>query len=115
MIRWIFYQKPDNRTTPVVHSLKRQVCITHPFHPCFSQTFELVLYRRTQGSLKQVHLRDENGRMFVVPVSWTDAAEVDPFHAISDGRSYFHVRDVPRLIGLIKEVMSSNEGRNVCK
>jgi len=79
------------------------------------QTFELVLYRRTQGYLKQVHLRDESGRMFVVPVSWTDAAEADPFLAISDGRSYFHIRDLPRLVDLVKEVKSSNEGRNACK
>jgi hypothetical protein len=99
----------------MVHGLKRQVRITHPFHPLFSQTFELLLYRRTQSYLKQVHLRDESGRMFVVPVSWTDAGEEDPFLHISAGRSYFHMRDLPRLVDLIKEVVKSNADREACK
>ena len=47
---------------------------------------------------------DAEGKRFAVPLSWTDAAEEDPFRLLSRGRSYGHVRELLRLAELLENV-----------
>ena len=44
---------------------------------------------------------DENARQFSLPVSWTDAAEPDPFVTMAAGRSPFRFADLVELRRLI--------------
>jgi hypothetical protein len=95
-------KKPGHPTAPVVSELKRRVTVTHPFHPLRGQEFELLEYRRSWGR-ECIECRDGEGRFLRLQISWTDAAgEIDPFVAISAGRSYFRVEDLLRLAALIE-------------
>lgn len=77
--------------------------MTHPFHPRSGETFSLVGYRRSWGR-ESVDGLDPEGKLFSVPLSWTDAAEDDPFRALSRGRSYGRVRELLRLAELLDDV-----------
>ncbi|MGD9200866.1 MAG: DUF5372 family protein [Chitinispirillia bacterium] len=106
-------KKCDKHITPKVFELKKKVRITHPFHPRFSEEFFLIEYRRSGGLRAQVHLQDSKGNTFSVPLSSTDAEEADVFVHISAGRSYFHIKDLIRLVYLFegmngKERIGSN-------
>jgi hypothetical protein len=48
-----------------------------------------------------VYLRDENGELFSVLTGWTDAAPVDPFVVVADGRCPFTTADLLALADLI--------------
>ena len=50
--------------------------VTHPFHPLYGRDFEFVAHRQNWGE-DQVHLHDENGRLFSLPAGWTDVAAPD--------------------------------------
>ena len=50
--------------------------MTHPFHPLYGRDFEFVAHRQNWGE-DQVHLHDENGRLFSLPAGWTDVAAPD--------------------------------------
>jgi Family of unknown function (DUF5372) len=50
----------------------------------------------------RVWLYDEQGRLRRVPTAWTDRASVDPFVALSGGRSAFRVCDLLELASLIE-------------
>ena len=110
--------KCDKRITPKVFELKKKVRITHPFHPRFSEEFFLIEYRRSGGLRAQVHLQDSKGNTFSVPLSSTDAEEADVFVHISAGRSYFHIKDLIRLVYLLegmngKERIGSNSKKRM--
>ena len=84
--------------------LNRRVRITHPFHPLHGQQFDLLTYRRSWGRLESVDLQDDHGRVFAIPLAWTDVCEPDPFVVIAAGRSFFRVEDLVRLLELVEEV-----------
>ena len=86
--------------------LRRQVRITHPFHPLTGREFELIAYRRSWGNNECVDCLDDQGRLVSILVAWTDAAEGDPFVVLSGGRAYFRIEDLTRLHDLIGELGS---------
>ena len=101
-------KKRDKRTTPVVYTLQQKVRITNPFHPRFLEEFSLVQYRCSRGVRAQVHLQDEKGKVFSVPLSSTDAEEEDSFIHISAGKSYFHIKELVRLVYLIEGLVKGS-------
>ena len=97
----------DVRIAPFVDHLKKRLTLTHPFHPRFSEEFELVSYRRSWGR-ECVDCRDGQGELVTIPLQWTDATGFfDPFLEASRGRSYFRVWELMELVELIKRMEGS--------
>ena len=100
-------KKNDVRIAPFVDHLKRRLTLTHPFHPRFSEEFELVSYRRSWGR-ECVDCRDDDGELVTIPLQWTDATGFfDPFLEASRGHSYFRVSELMELVELIKRMEAS--------
>jgi hypothetical protein len=100
-------RKNDVRIAPFVDHLKKRLILTHPFHPRFSEEFELVSYRRSWGR-ECVDCRDGDGELVTIPLQWTDATGFfDPFLEASGGRSYFRVSELMELVELIKRMEAS--------
>jgi hypothetical protein len=79
------------------------VRVTHRFHPLFGQDFEFVVHRQNWGE-DRVHLRDGNEELFSLPAGWTDAAPVDPFVMIAEGRCPFTTAGLLALADLIDQL-----------
>jgi len=60
-------------------------------------------YRRSWG-YESVDGLDAEGKPFTAALSWTDAADEDPFLTVSKGRAMGRVVELLRLAELLKEV-----------
>ena len=96
-------RKRPERTASVVHGLQRRFRLTHPFHPRSGESFSLIGYRRSWG-YESVDGLDAEGSPFTAALSWTDAADEDPFVTVSKGRAYGRVAELLRLAELLEEV-----------
>ena len=76
------------------------VQITHPFHPWFGRSFEVVTTQSAWGE-DRVFVQ-EKGRLCGLPVSWTDAAPADPFVVVAAFRSLWRTEDLVRLTELVQ-------------
>ena len=79
---------------------RSQFEITHPFHPWHGRRFELANEQHRWGR-HWLDAHADDGRLFSVPVEWTDRTTVDAYVAISAGRSLFRVDELLRLVTLI--------------
>ena len=86
-----------------MHGLQRRFRLTHPFHPRTGESFSLIGYRRSWG-YESVEGLDAGGKPFTAALSWTDAADEDPFLTVSQGRAYGRVAELLRLAELLGEV-----------
>jgi hypothetical protein len=77
--------------------------ITHPYHPLYGQTLELVGHGREWGE-ERVYYRDQSGRMRFLPARWTSLAALDPFVLAAAGRAYFRLEDLLQLRDRRKEL-----------
>jgi hypothetical protein len=93
------------RTAPFVSTMRRRLKVTHPFHPLFDQEFEFVGFCNSWKK-ECVQFSDANGSLFSLPLEWTDAAGVDPFLRVSQGRSHFRVEELLRLVDLVAAIAS---------
>lgn len=59
----------------------------------------------------RVMFRDETGRLRSLPLAWTDLMPPDPFVTVATGRVLFHVRDLERLVDLLRALRE--EARDV--
>jgi hypothetical protein len=77
----------------------------------FGYEFEL-LDRRLAWSEDRVYFHDKNGTVIRMPTTWTSVGEVDPFVALSAGRSHFRVTDLLQLVDLMGRLLeeASKEG-----
>ncbi|MEW6275701.1 MAG: DUF5372 family protein [Bacillota bacterium] len=82
--------------------------VTHPYHPLCGQEFELVTYRQNWGE-DRVFFHDREGRLRSIPASWTSVGAIDPFVAVSAGRSFFRVEDLLALIALLQGIKMNNQ------
>jgi hypothetical protein len=80
-------------------------CVTHPYHPLFERTLEMVTRSREYGE-ERVYYRDQNGRMRFLPVRWTSLAAPDPFILAAAGRAYFRLEDLIRLAEQMRELQA---------
>ena len=76
--------------------------MTHPFHPLYSQTFELVDCKQAWGEWR-VFYYDATGQLRRLPISWTDAGRDDPYLTLAQGRSHFRVDDLLQLVAWVAE------------
>lgn len=86
-----------------MNKLKQIITITHPFHPKYSQQYELINYKKSWGHecVDLYHVKEGH---ITVPIAWTDAADPDPLVLISADRSYFRTDDLVRLVLLVEEI-----------
>jgi uncharacterized protein DUF5372 len=77
--------------------------ITHPFHPWCGREFTLVTFRINWGE-QRVYFHDDTGRLVALPAQWTSVFPVDPFVALSNGRSPFRTQDLLELARLLKSL-----------
>ncbi len=78
------------------HLLDREadrVRVTHPFHSLFDRELEIVDRRHFQDE-EYVYVDIGNGEVARLPEVWTSLGPVNPFIAISAGRSIFLVKDL---------------------
>jgi len=81
----------------------------------FGYEFEL-LDRRRAWSEDRVYFHDKSGRVRKMPSAWTSVGEMDPFVALSAGRTYFRVTDLLQLVDLVErlsEAAGKDGGRKV--
>jgi hypothetical protein len=59
--------------------------------------------------IETVVLLDANNVTVSVPLSWTDAGEVDACTAIASRRSWFRIVDLVRLVPLVEQLINRTE------
>ncbi len=63
--------------------------------------FELLQYRRNWGTT-YLDYQDAAGKHRAIPIEWRDAQGGDVFIEVSNGRSYFRVAELTRLVELVE-------------
>ena len=81
--------------------------MTHPFHPLRGRELEVVDRRHCQDG-EYVSVDAGNGKLVRLPELWTSLGPVDPFIAISAGRSFFLVKDLVRLSRVVADILREN-------
>ena len=77
--------------------------VTHPFHPLFGKTFELLAKRQNWGA-DQVYYHDGAGRLRTVPIAWTSLIPQDTVLVIGQGRSPFRLADLLELARCLEQL-----------
>jgi hypothetical protein len=88
------------------------VCITHPFHPLYGQTFDVVSRSAHWGEDRVIY-RATNGTLPSIAVTLTDMVPPDPFRRIAAERAAFRMVDLQRLVSVLDNVASSMAGDDV--
>ena len=81
--------------------------MTHPFHPWCGRAFVFVAARRTWGE-DRVFFFGDDGTQKSLPRVWTDAADVDVFVALAEGRSPFRIVDLVVLTEVVAGLRSAD-------
>jgi hypothetical protein len=63
----------------------------------------MIIVRHTWGE-QRVYFHDDDGRLCSLPAAWTSEALPDPFLALAQGRSLFHIDDLLRLAALLRRI-----------
>ncbi|WP_228536209.1 DUF5372 family protein [Noviherbaspirillum malthae] len=100
MARW-----NKQSTAPVKSDQIRRFRITHPYHPLFTQEFELVLHAQNWHE-DRAWFHDATGRLRSLPAIWTSLVAEDPFNMVSAGRAEFRVEELLELVCLLRESKS---------
>ncbi|WP_082584260.1 DUF5372 family protein [Noviherbaspirillum sp. Root189] len=79
--------------------------MTHPYHPLFTQEFELVLHAQNWHE-DRAWFHDATGRLRSLPAIWTSLVAEDPFNMVSAGRAAFRVEELLELVCLLRESKS---------
>ena len=90
---------------------KRQVRITHPFHPLFGKQFDLIEQRYIYTE-SYLYFHDEHGHLREIPAMWTDFVKVDAYVELAGGRSPLHAVHLLELAELVKH-MAKGADRDV--
>jgi hypothetical protein len=89
-------------TTRTKESGETFFTVTHPFHPLYEQEFILFSHQFTWGE-NRVYYYSEKGELKSLPAQWTSVYQQEPFVALSNGRSIFHVESLLELVELMKK------------
>ena len=79
--------------------------VTHPYHPLFSQEFDMVV-RAQNWREDRVWFYDSDERLRSLPAIWTSIVPEDVFTAVSAGRALFRVEELLQLCRLIRDCKS---------
>ena len=77
--------------------------VTHPFHPLRGKEFVVVSCSKAWGE-DRVYYINSSGQIDNVPSEWTDLNSLDPFVAISAGRSRLRVAELEVMIRLVEAI-----------
>ena len=92
-------------TTPVGVVESQRFQVTHPYHPLFSQEFDLFV-RAQNWREDRVWFYDPDERLRSLPAIWTSIVPEDVFNALAAGRALFRVEELLELCRLISEFKS---------
>jgi hypothetical protein len=62
-----------------------------------------VSYRLAWGE-HRVYFYDRDGKLKLLPASWTDIVAPDPFVMVAAGRTPVRIDDMLRLVDLVREI-----------
>jgi hypothetical protein len=82
--------------------------IVHPFHPLAGQELERAS-GPPQASQRFVWFHTAEGRLSQIPLNFTDLVEPDPYVVVSSGRAYLRLKDLLRLVDLLRELGQEGE------
>jgi hypothetical protein len=85
------------------------VRITHPFHPLFGQSFELVSRSRHWGEDRVIY-RAPDGTLPAIAAVFTDAEPPDVFRRTAAGRAAFRTVDLVELLALFQQLAERLDG-----
>ncbi|MDX2447233.1 MAG: DUF5372 family protein [Desulfobacterales bacterium] len=94
--------------------LKTRFKVIHPFHPLSGKFFVTIDYH-SSWKRRRLSFVDEQGAIQSIPLEWTDAEGVDPFVALSCGRSFFRVTELLRLVELVADLSEPNLPEDLSK
>ena len=84
--------------------------VTHPFHPLFQRRLRCVGKRYNRYG-ERVLLQADGGRVWSVPVRWTDLTSPDPEVVMGEGRLLLRMADWMQLADLVEDLL----GRTVAR
>ncbi len=87
--------------------------MTHPFHPLYSQQFEILNYRHSWGEYR-VSFYETADHVRILPAAWTSLAPPDPSVVLAAGRAAFRVVDLLQLSHLIGRVEEGRKEEAAC-
>jgi hypothetical protein len=86
------------------------VGVTHPFHPLFQRQLRCVGKRYNRYG-ERLLLQADGGRVWSVPVRWTDVTSPDPEVVMGEGRLLLRMADWMQLADLVEDLL----GRTVAR
>ena len=73
--------------------------MTHPFHPLYGRSFELLTCRQTWGEYRVFFY--DGGQLRAMPANWTDVVSPPVFVTWAAGRAHFRPEDLLSLAALV--------------
>jgi Family of unknown function (DUF5372) len=86
------------------------VGVTHPFHPLFQRQLRCVGKRYNRYG-ERLLLQADGGRVWSVPVRWTDLVSLDPEVVMGEGRLLLRMADWVQLADLVKALLTGTAAR----
>lgn len=94
------FSKPS--TAPRLENSTRGFKVTHPFHPLFGRTFELITHRHNWSQDRdRVYFQNEQWLLRSLRTAWSDVWPPNPVQNLAAGRTYIRVADLLQLSTLI--------------
>ena len=86
------------------------VGVTHPFHPLFQRQLRCVGKRYNRYG-ERLLLQADGGRIWSVPVRWTDLGSPDPEVVMGEGRLLLRMADWMQLADLVEDLLGRTAAR----
>ena len=86
------------------------VGVTHPFHPLFQRRLRCVGKRYNRYG-ERVLLQADAGRVWSVPVRWTDLWSPDPEVVMGGGRLLLRMADWMQFADLVEDLLGRTQRR----
>ena len=84
--------------------------VTHPFHPLFQRQLRCVGKRYNRYG-ERLLLEADAGRVWSVPVRWTDLGSADPEVVMGGGRLLLRMADWVDLADLVEDLLGRTADR----
>ncbi|WP_428988249.1 DUF5372 family protein [Methylocapsa aurea] len=88
--------------------------VTHPFHPLFQRQLRCVGKRYNRYG-ERLLLQAEGGRVWSVPVRWTDLGSPDPEVVMGEGRLLLRMADWMQLADLVEGLLGRTAARTLAR
>lgn len=82
--------------------------VTHPFHPLYGETLDLITVRHNWGVVTQVYFHDVDGRLRGVPIAWTSLFPEDPVVTFGGGRVSLRLTNLQELARFVDQLREAD-------